>query len=149
MHCRAQIRLLLAKFAQNASVNGAVQVGVQPVAFDVRPLLDGSNFFWSETRHPDDAADEREFPLVVLYPVGKESSKRLGWRRPVDEPVRLEIAPPVMNPRVEYSKPDVNTALRELLLSSGRKYDEGVMLQLELPWRAEFGHHRYLLDAVQ
>ncbi len=51
--------------------------------------------------------------------------------------------------RVEYSKPDVNIALRELLLSSGRKYDEGVMLQLELPWRAEFGHHRYLLDAVQ
>ena len=51
--------------------------------------------------------------------------------------------------RVEYSKPDVNTALRELLLASGRKYDEGVMMQLELPWRAEFGHHRYLLDAVQ
>jgi len=26
---------------------------------------------------------------------------------------------------------------------------EPAPMQLELPWRAEFGHHRYLLDAVQ
>jgi len=51
--------------------------------------------------------------------------------------------------RVEFSQPGVNAALRALVLSTGRRYDENVMLQLDLPWRAEFGHHRYLLDAVQ
>jgi len=51
--------------------------------------------------------------------------------------------------RTEFSRPDVNAALRALMLSTGRKYDEGVMQHLDLPWRADFGHHRYLLDAVQ
>ena len=51
--------------------------------------------------------------------------------------------------RVEFSEPAVNTALRELVLKTGRTYDEGVMLQLALPWRGDFGHHRYLLDAIQ
>lgn len=51
--------------------------------------------------------------------------------------------------RVEYSQPDVNAALRDLVLQTGRRYDEGVMRLLELPFREEFGHHRYLLDAVQ
>ncbi|GAC1609260.1 MAG: hypothetical protein NVS3B26_09640 [Mycobacteriales bacterium] len=51
--------------------------------------------------------------------------------------------------RVEFSHPDVNTALRTFLLRTGRRYDERVMLLLELPWREDFGHHRYLLDAVQ
>jgi hypothetical protein len=32
---------------------------------------------------------------------------------------------------------------------SGRRYDSGVMLLLDLPWRGDFGHHRYLLDAIQ
>ncbi len=51
--------------------------------------------------------------------------------------------------RVEFSKPDVNTALRDFVLRSGRRYDENVMQRLALPWREDFGHHRYLLDAVQ
>ncbi len=51
--------------------------------------------------------------------------------------------------RVEFTNPKVNAALRSLLLSSGRKYDAGLMRQLDLPWREDFGHHRYLLDAVQ
>jgi len=51
--------------------------------------------------------------------------------------------------RAEYTKPEVNKALRELILSTGKSYDDGVMLNLELPWRAEFGHHRYLLDAFE
>ena len=51
--------------------------------------------------------------------------------------------------RAEFSNPPVNAALRELVLRTGRRYDAGVMLQLELPWRGDFGHHRYLLDAVQ
>ena len=51
--------------------------------------------------------------------------------------------------RVEFSDPRVNAALRDLVLQTGRSYDTGVMQQLELPWRGDFGHHRYLLDAVQ
>lgn len=51
--------------------------------------------------------------------------------------------------RVEFSHPEVNTALRTFLLRTERRYDERVMLLLELPWREDFGHHRYLLDAVQ
>ncbi len=51
--------------------------------------------------------------------------------------------------RAEFSRPDVNAALRDLVLASGHRYDEGLMVQLELPWRPDFGHHRYLLDAVQ
>jgi len=51
--------------------------------------------------------------------------------------------------RAEYSKPEVNAALRALVLRTHRTYDEGVMLQLALPWRADFGHHRYLLDAME
>ena len=51
--------------------------------------------------------------------------------------------------RAEFSQPAVNAALRALLLETGRRYDEGVMQQLDLPWRGDFGHHRYLLDAVQ
>lgn len=51
--------------------------------------------------------------------------------------------------RVEYSQPEVNAALRDLVLQTGRRYDEGVMRLLELPFREDFGHHRYLLDAVQ
>lgn len=51
--------------------------------------------------------------------------------------------------RVEFTNPQVNAALRALLLTSGRKYDAGLMRQLDLPWREDFGHHRYLLDAVQ
>jgi hypothetical protein len=51
--------------------------------------------------------------------------------------------------RVEFSHPDVNAALRAFLLRTGRRYDQRVMLLLDLPWREDFGHHRYLLDAVQ
>ena len=51
--------------------------------------------------------------------------------------------------RTEFSRPEVNAALRALILSTGSKYDAGVMQHLDLPWRADFGHHRYLLDAVQ
>lgn len=51
--------------------------------------------------------------------------------------------------RVEFTQPDVNEALREILLSTGKPYDSGVMQLLDLPWRADFGHARYLLDAVQ
>ena len=50
--------------------------------------------------------------------------------------------------RVEYSRPDVNAALRAFVLTTGRSYDAGVMRLLDLPWREDFGHHRYLLDAV-
>lgn len=51
--------------------------------------------------------------------------------------------------RVEFSNPEVNAALRAFILRTGRKYNEAVMLRLDLPWREDFGHHRYLLDAVQ
>lgn len=51
--------------------------------------------------------------------------------------------------RVEFTSPAINAGLRAFLLKSGRRYDEGVMQRLELPWREDFGHHRYLLDAVQ
>ena len=51
--------------------------------------------------------------------------------------------------RVEFTHPEVNQALRAFLLTTGRRYDERVMQRLDLPWREDFGHHRYLLDAVQ
>ena len=51
--------------------------------------------------------------------------------------------------RVEYLSPAVNAELKRILLASGRPYDATVMRMLELPWREDFGHHRYLLDAVQ
>lgn len=51
--------------------------------------------------------------------------------------------------RVEFTSPAVNAELREILLRTGRPYDERVMQLLDLPWREDFGHHRYLLDAVQ
>jgi hypothetical protein len=51
--------------------------------------------------------------------------------------------------RVEFTAPAVNAELRRILLASGRPYDERVMQMLDLPWREDFGHHRYLLDAVQ
>ena len=51
--------------------------------------------------------------------------------------------------RVEFSHPDVNAGLRAFVLGSGRPYDENVMQRLALPFREDFGHHRYLLDAVQ
>ena len=51
--------------------------------------------------------------------------------------------------RVEYTSPAVNAELRRILLASDRPYDERVMAMLDLPWREDFGHHRYLLDAVQ
>ncbi len=51
--------------------------------------------------------------------------------------------------RVEFSDPSVNNALRALMLKTGRRYDSGVMTLLDLPWRGDFGHHRYLLDAIQ
>lgn len=51
--------------------------------------------------------------------------------------------------RVEFSHPDANAALRTFVLSTGRRYDERVMALLDLPWREDFGHHRYLLDAMQ
>ena len=51
--------------------------------------------------------------------------------------------------RVEYTSPAVNAELRRILLSSGTPYDSRVMTLLDLPWNEEFGHHRYLLDAVQ
>ena len=50
--------------------------------------------------------------------------------------------------RVEFSNPTINAALRSFILSTGRKYTSGVMMRLDLPWREDFGHHRYLLDAV-
>ena len=51
--------------------------------------------------------------------------------------------------RVEFTQPAVNAALRAFVLSTGRRYDHGVMQRLDLPFREDFGHHRYLLDAVQ
>jgi hypothetical protein len=51
--------------------------------------------------------------------------------------------------RVEFTSPAVNDELRRILLASGRPYDERLMVMLDLPWREDFGHHRYLLDAVQ
>ena len=51
--------------------------------------------------------------------------------------------------RVEFTQPGVNAALRSFVLSTGRPYDAGVMRRLDLPFREDFGHHRYLLDAVQ
>lgn len=51
--------------------------------------------------------------------------------------------------RVEFTAPAVNAELRRILLSSGRPYDERVMRLLDLPFREDFGHSRYLLDAVQ
>ncbi|HEU0103642.1 MAG TPA: hypothetical protein VFR07_15085 [Mycobacteriales bacterium] len=51
--------------------------------------------------------------------------------------------------RVEYTSPAVNAELRRMLLASDRPYDAGVMTLLSLPWREDFGHSRYLLDAVQ
>lgn len=51
--------------------------------------------------------------------------------------------------RVEYTSPAVNAELRRILLASGTPYDERVMTMLDLPWREDFGHHRYLLDAAQ
>ncbi|MBC7374423.1 MAG: hypothetical protein H7323_10585 [Frankiales bacterium] len=51
--------------------------------------------------------------------------------------------------RVEYTSPAVNAELRRILLVSDRPYDERIMAMLDLPWREDFGHHRYLLDAVQ
>ena len=51
--------------------------------------------------------------------------------------------------RVEYLSPAVNAELRRILLASDRPYDARVMAMLDLPWREDFGHHRYLLDAVQ
>ncbi len=50
--------------------------------------------------------------------------------------------------RVEFSHPEVNRNLRALMLRTGKHYDAGVMQRLDLPWREDFGHHRYLLDAV-
>lgn len=51
--------------------------------------------------------------------------------------------------RIEFTHPDVNAELRRILLSTGKPYDSQVMQLLDLPWRADFGHQRYLLDAVQ
>jgi len=51
--------------------------------------------------------------------------------------------------RVEYLSPAINAELRRILLSGDTPYDGRVMTMLELPWREDFGHHRYLLDAVQ
>lgn len=51
--------------------------------------------------------------------------------------------------RVEYLSPAVNAELRRILLAGDTPYDERVMSMLDLPWREDFGHHRYLLDAVQ
>ena len=51
--------------------------------------------------------------------------------------------------RVEFTSPAVNAELRRILLASGKPYDATVMQMLDLPWREDFGHHRYLLDAVQ
>ncbi len=50
--------------------------------------------------------------------------------------------------RVEFSHPEVSATLRGFLLASGRPYDELVMQRLDLPFNADFGHHRYLLDAI-
>ena len=51
--------------------------------------------------------------------------------------------------RVEYTSPAVNGELRRILISGDTPYDDRVMAMLDLPWREDFGHHRYLLDAVQ
>ncbi len=51
--------------------------------------------------------------------------------------------------RVEYLSPAVNAELRRILVAGDTPYDDRVMAMLDLPWREEFGHHRYLLDAVQ
>jgi hypothetical protein len=51
--------------------------------------------------------------------------------------------------RVEYLSPGINSELRRILLAGDRPYDAQVMALLDLPFREDFGHHRYLLDAVQ
>ena len=51
--------------------------------------------------------------------------------------------------RVEYTSPAVNGELRRILINGDTPYDDRVMAMLDLPWREDFGHHRYLLDAVQ
>ncbi len=51
--------------------------------------------------------------------------------------------------RVEYLSPSINAELRRILLAGDKPYDDRVMAMLDLPWREDFGHHRYLLDAVQ
>lgn len=51
--------------------------------------------------------------------------------------------------RIEFTQPEMNAQLRKLLLGIDKPYDAGVMQLLDLPWRAEFGHQRYLLDAIQ
>ena len=51
--------------------------------------------------------------------------------------------------RAEFLSPAVNAELRRILSSGDRPYDARVMDMLDLPWREDFGHHRYLLDAVQ
>ncbi len=51
--------------------------------------------------------------------------------------------------RGEFSHPEINSGLRAFVLKTGRRYDANVMLLLELPWREDFGHHRYLLDAIE
>ena len=49
--------------------------------------------------------------------------------------------------RCEFTHPEVNGPLRELVLGSGHRYGEGVRQLLDLPVREDFGHHRYLKDA--
>ena len=51
--------------------------------------------------------------------------------------------------RVEYTSPAVNAELRRILIAGDTPYDARLMAMLDLPWREDFGHHRYLLDAVQ
>lgn len=81
---------------------------------------------------------------VVVGPGGMRPSSRGGvlvLRTGDGRSMRLR--------RVEFTSPAVNAELRRILLASGRPYDSRVMLMLNLPWREDFGHHRYLLDAVQ
>ena len=49
--------------------------------------------------------------------------------------------------RVEYTSPAVNQALRALVLGTGHRYGDHVRELLDLPYREDWGHYRYLADA--
>jgi hypothetical protein len=50
--------------------------------------------------------------------------------------------------RVEFSHPEVNRNLRTLMLRTGKHYDAGSCSGWICLGARTFGHHRYLLDAV-
>lgn len=51
--------------------------------------------------------------------------------------------------RAEYTRPDVNAALRDLCAASDTTCDDTVLELLDLPFEARRVRHRYLADAVR